>query len=50
MSSGSFKNLINKISLEIIYIVYMLKKYMILDNLQWLIRHKTKPNQTKTPL
>ena len=30
-----------------IYLVYMYKKDMALNNLQWLICHK--PNQTKSP-
>ena len=47
MSSGSFKNVINKICLEIIYVIYRYKKDLALNNLQWLICHKTKPNQTK---
>ena len=34
-------------SLEIIYLIYMYKKDLVLNNLQWLICHKTKPNQTK---
>ena len=31
--------------LEIIYLIYMYKKDLVLNNLQWLICHKTKPNQ-----
>ena len=34
--------------LEIIYFVYMYKKDFALNNLQWLICHKTTPNQTKS--
>ena len=30
--------------LEIIYLMYMFKKDLGLNNLQWLICHKTKPN------
>ena len=45
MSSGSFKNVINKMCLEIIYLTYMYKDDLALNNLQWLICHKTKPNQ-----
>ena len=30
--------------LEIIYLIYMYKKYLALNNLRWLICHKTKPN------
>ena len=33
--------------LEIIYLMYMNKKDLVLNNLKWLICHKTKPNQTK---
>ena len=43
MSSGLFKNVIYKMCLEIIYSIYMYKKYLALNNLQWLICHKTKP-------
>ena len=45
MSSGSFKNVINKIGLEIIYLLYMYKKNLTLNNLQWLIFHQTQPNE-----
>ena len=31
--------------LEIIYSIYMYKKDLALNNLQWLICHKTQPNQ-----
>ena len=44
MSSGSFKNAINKMSLEIIYSIYMYKKDLASIDLQWLICNKTKPN------
>ena len=47
MSSGSFKNVTYKMSLEIIYLLYLYKKDLVLYNLQWLICHKAKPNQTK---
>ena len=30
---------------QILYIWYMYKKDLALNNLQWLICHKTKPNQ-----
>ena len=33
--------------LVIIYLINMYKKDLALNNLQWLICHKTKPNQTK---
>ena len=45
MSSGLFKNVIDKMCLEIIYLIYTNKKDSALDNLLWLICHKTKPNQ-----
>ena len=45
MSSDSFKNVINKIYLQIMYLIYKDKKELALNNLQWLIFHKTKPNQ-----
>ena len=41
MNSGLFKNVINKICLEIIYLIYMYKKDLAFNNLQWLICHKT---------
>ena len=41
MSSGSFKNLINKMCLQIIY---MYKEDLELNNQHWLICHKSKPN------
>ena len=34
-----------KMSLQIIYLIYMLKKDLALNNLQWLICHKTEPNR-----
>ena len=43
MSSGLFKNVINKMCSEIIYFIYMYKN-LALNNLKWLICHKTKPN------
>ena len=46
MSSGLFKNVINKMCSEIIYLIYMYKKDPALNNLQWLICHKTKPDKT----
>ena len=45
MSSGSFKNVIYKMCLEIIYLIYMYKKDLVLSHLQRLICHKTQPNQ-----
>ena len=47
MCSGSFKNVINKMCLKTIYLIYMYKKDFALNNLQWLICYKTKPNQTR---
>ena len=44
MSSSSFKNVIYKMCLEIIYLIFMNKKDLALNNLYWLICHKTKPN------
>ena len=46
MSSDSFKNVSNKMRFEIMYLIYIYKKGLGLDNLQWLICHKPKPNQT----
>ena len=45
MSSDSFKNIIYKMCLEIIYIIYIYKEDLALNNLQWLIYHKAQPNQ-----
>ena len=47
MGSGSFKNVINKICLQILYLIYMYKDYLAFDNLQCLICYKTKPTPTK---
>ena len=46
MSSGSFKNVINKMCLEIIYLIYLYKNDLTLNDLQWLICSKIKPSQT----
>ena len=48
-SSDLFKNVMYGIYLQIIYIfnIYMYKEDLALNNLQWLICHKTKSNQTK---
>ena len=40
MKSGAFKNVIDKMRLEIIYLIYMYKKDLALNNQQWLICHK----------
>ena len=45
MISDSFKNVTNKMCLQIIYLIYMNKEDLALNNLQWLICHKTQPNQ-----
>ena len=45
ISLGSFKNDIYKLCLEIIYLIYMYKKALVLNNLQRFIFHKTQPNQ-----
>ena len=44
MISGSFKNVFNKMCLEIIYLIYMYKEDLALNDLQWLICHETKAN------
>ena len=44
MSSGSFKNVIYKMYLEIMYLICMYKKDLSLNNLQLLMCHKTKTN------
>ena len=46
-NSGSFKNVMLKMCLEIIYLIYIYKKDVALNNLQCLMCHKTKPHQTK---
>ena len=46
MSLGLFKNVIYRMYLKIIDLIYMYKNDLALNNLQWLICHKTKPNQT----
>ena len=45
MSSGSFKNAINKMCLQILYLRYMYKEDLELNNLLWFICHKTHPNE-----
>ena len=40
MSLGTFKNVIYKICLEIIYLIYVYKEDLALDYLQGLICHK----------
>ena len=46
MSLDSFRNIIDRMCLQIIYDIYMYKQDLASNNLQWLICHKTKPNQT----
>ena len=48
MGSDSFKNLIYKMCLEMIYLIYVYKEDLALNDLQWLKCHKTRP--IKTPL
>ena len=44
MSSSTFRDVIYKTCFEIIYLIYMYKEDLALNNLQWLIGHKTKLN------
>ena len=37
-------------SLEIIYLIYTYKEDLALNNLQWLMCHKTKQNKTKNTI
>ena len=41
MNLGSFKNVINKMSVQITYLIYKYKDALALNNLQWSICHKT---------
>ena len=49
MSSSSFKNVINRMFLNPIFnvyiYIYIYKEELALNNPQWLICHKTHPNQ-----
>ena len=45
MMLGSFKNVMNKMFSNHIYLTGMYKEDLALKNLQWLICHKTKPKQ-----
>ena len=45
MNSGSFRNVIKKLCAYKSYDMY--KEDLALNNQQWLICHKTQPNQTK---
>ena len=49
MSSGSFRQVIYKMCLEIIYLIYIYKNYLAINDLQLLIYYKTKLNQTFCP-
>ena len=49
MSSDSLKNVIYKMCLEIMYLIYLYKKDLALNNLQGLMCHKTKSNKAKLP-
>ena len=42
MSLGSFKNVIDKMCLQIVYLMYMYKEGLALNSLQWFIRHESK--------
>ena len=48
-SSDSFKNIINKVCLQIIDLIYRFKENLALNSLQCLICHKIKANQTEVP-
>ena len=50
MNLGSLKNIIYKMCFEIIYIIYMYKKDLVLNKLQWLVYHKTKLNSATIPV
>ena len=45
MNPGLFEKVIYKMCSQIIYLIYMYKEDLALNNLQWLICHKTQPNQ-----
>ena len=47
MYLDSFKNVINKMSIQIIFFIFLYKEDLALNTLQWLICHKFKPNQIK---
>ena len=44
MSTDSYQNVIYKMCLEIIYLIYMYENDLALNNLQRLRCHKTKPS------
>ena len=45
ISSGTLKMLSTNDFTNRIYLIYMYKQDLALNNLQWLICHKTQPNQ-----
>ena len=45
MSSSTFENVSTNQFINHFYLIYMYKQYLALNNLLWLICHKTKPNQ-----
>ena len=52
MSSGSFKYIIFQMCLQIIYIyiyIYIYKENLLLNDQQWLMCHKTQPDQNIIP-
>ena len=50
MCSVSFKDIINKMCLQIIYLIYMITQDLALNNLQWLICHKLNETALLTDL
>ena len=44
VSSDLFKNVIDKINSEITYLKYIYEKDLALNDQQWLMCYKTKPN------
>ena len=45
---SSFQNVLIKIYFQIIYLIYMYKQDLVLNNPQWSICHKTQPNPNPT--
>ena len=50
MSSGSFNFFLQDVFTNDTYLIIFYEEYFALDDLQWLIFHETKPNQTKPKL
>ena len=48
MSPGLFKSVNDEMCLDIIYLIYMYKKGLVLNNLQQLICHEIKTMQKQT--